>query len=120
MPVEGRDSAYVWDMLQAVKKTLRAVEDKTLSEYLQDEDLRLVVERRIEIMGEAARRVSASLRAAHPEIPWRLIIGQRNVMAHEYDEIDHERVWKLVTAEFPRLVRLLDPLLPPIPSDEPR
>lgn len=94
-------AAYLWDILQAVTKTIQAVKDKTLGEYLQSEDLRLVAERRIEIMGEAARRLSASFRTGHPEIPWNLMIGQRNVMAHEYDEIDHERVWRLVTGGIP-------------------
>lgn len=111
-------AAYLWDILQAVTKTIQAVKDKTLGEYLQSEDLRLVADRRIEIMGEAARRLSASFRTGHPEIPWNLMIGQRNVMAHEYDEIDHERVWRLVTGEFPRPAGLLKPLVPFVPPDE--
>lgn len=118
MPVEDRDAAYLWDILQAATKTIRAVQGKSLDDYLADEDLRLIVERRIEIIGEAARRVSEAFRAAHPDIPWRSMIGQRNVMAHQYDEIDHERIWNVISVGLSRLVRLLAPLVPPPPPED--
>ena len=117
MPIEDRDAAYLWDILRAAEKTVGTVRGKRLEEYLADEDLRLIVERRLEILGEAARRVSEAFRSQHPEIPWKAMIGQRNVMAHEYDEIDHERVWNVVVRNLPELVRLLKPLVPPPPED---
>jgi len=117
MPPDERDSAYLWDMLDAA----RAVEEFTSSvkcgEYLQDRKLRMAVERAVEIIGEAARRVSEGFRSAHPEIPWKKIIGQRNVLAHEYGEVRHERMWVLATAEIPDLIATLIPLVPPLPSD---
>ncbi|MFH0963774.1 MAG: HepT-like ribonuclease domain-containing protein [Planctomycetota bacterium] len=118
MSLEERDAAYLWDIVQAAEKTARAVRGKSLRDYLADEDLRLIVERRLEIMGEAARRVSEGFRGEHGDIPWKSMIGQRNVMAHEYDEIDHERVWNVVMAGLPRLVRLLKPLVPPAPEEK--
>jgi len=117
MSVDERDAAHLWDMLQGATKTMRAVQGTSFAQYLADEDLRLIVERRIEIIGEAARRVSEAFRAEHPDVPWRSMIGQRNVMAHEYDEIDHERVWNVVTVELPRLVQALKPLVPPPPPE---
>ncbi len=54
-----------------------------------------------------------ALRATHPEIPWQQIIGQRNVLAHEYGEIRHERIWLVVRHHIPELIRSLEPLLPP-------
>ena len=56
-----------------------------------------VIERVLEIIGEAARRVSEPLRPKNPEIPWSRIIAHRNVLAHEYDEIHQELVWKTAT-----------------------
>jgi predicted nucleotidyltransferase len=53
----------------------------------------------------------------HPEIPWRKIIAQRNVLAHEYGEVEPSLVWVLVTDHLPRLVAQLEPLLPPPPSE---
>jgi uncharacterized protein with HEPN domain len=48
------------------------------------------VERNIEIIGEAARRISDDLKQEYPEIPWRKIITQRNVLIHDYDDIDYK------------------------------
>ena len=58
-------------------------------------------------LGEAAGRVSALFRNTHPEIPWRQIIGQRNVLIHEYGEIKQERIWKVVKENIPQLIELL-------------
>jgi len=114
---DDRDAAHLWDMLDAA----RAVEEFTspvkFGQYLEDRKLRMAVERAVEIIGEAARRVSDGFRSAHPEIPWKKIIGQRNVLAHEYGEVRHERMWVLATAEIPDLIRKLTPLVPPLPSD---
>jgi uncharacterized protein with HEPN domain len=114
MPPE-RDPAHLWDMLQAARGIVASVRDLTLDRYAADENLRLAVERRIEIIGEAARRVSEELKRAHPEIPWQRIVGQRNVLIHEYDEIDDERIWNLAIRDIPHLIAALEPLLPPPP-----
>jgi uncharacterized protein with HEPN domain len=80
--------------------------------------LRSAVERMIHVIGEAARGVSKTLREVHPEIPWKGIIGQRDVLAHDYGRINHARIWDIATVHVPDLIRKLEPLLPPIP-DEP-
>ena len=114
MPPE-RDPIYLWDMLTAAKGIAASVQSLTLERYLGDENLRLAVERRIEIIGEAARRISDEFKRAHPEVPWRPIIDQRNVLIHEYDEIEHERIWNLAVRAIPDLIVKLAPLLPPLP-----
>jgi uncharacterized protein with HEPN domain len=114
MRPEARDASYLLDMLQHARGVVRAVEGRTLSAYVADEDLRLRVERRIEIIGEAARRVSDAFREAHPEIPWHKIIAQRNVLAHEYGDVDDEIMWDVATISVPELIRLLDPLAPKV------
>ena len=67
--------------------------------------------------GEAARRMSDDFRQAHPEIPWSDIIGQRNVIAHQYEEIRQERIWSVVTSDIPTLIAQLEPLIPPLPPE---
>jgi uncharacterized protein with HEPN domain len=52
-------------------------------EFLRNRTVQLAVERLLEVIGEAARRVSEAFRQAHPEIPWRRIVAQRNVLSHE-------------------------------------
>ncbi len=90
--------------------------DASPAEYLKDAMLRSAVERQIEIIGEAAGRLSGGFRAAHPEIPWQRIIAQRNVLIHDYGEIDHQRVWKLVMEYIPRLIEQMEPLVPEPPE----
>jgi len=79
--------------------------------------LQSAVERQLEILGEAARRMSDNFRQAHPEIPWSDIIGQRNVIAHQYEEIRQERIWSVVTSDIPTLITQLEPLIPPLPPE---
>ena len=86
-------------------------------EYLADRTLQMAVERAVEIIGEAASRVSESFKADHPEIPWRQIVAQHHVIAHEHGEIKQERLWLVASRDVPILVRQLEPLLPPRPKD---
>ena len=74
--------------------------------------LRNAIERNMEIIGEAANRVSDGFQKSHSEIPWKSIIGQRNILIHEYGEIKDERIWAVVTNHIPELIQFLEPLLP--------
>lgn len=77
----------------------------------------MAVERALEIIGEAARRVSETFKQAHPEIPWRSIIAQRNVLAHEYNEIEQELIWTVATVRIKELIANLEPLILLIPPE---
>ncbi|HXO21256.1 MAG TPA: HepT-like ribonuclease domain-containing protein [Thermoanaerobaculia bacterium] len=110
-----RDPVHLWDMLQAARGVIASVEGLTFDQYAADENLRLAVERRIEILGEAARRVSTRFKEQHPEIPWRPIVDQRNVLIHAYDEVADERIWKLAVDDIPQLIGQLAALVPPLP-----
>lgn len=118
MRPDDRDAGYLLDMLQHARGVARAVQGRTFDEYSGDEDLRLAVERRIEIIGEAARSVSPTFQEAHPDIPWPKIVAQRNVLAHEYGEIEDEIIWKVATVSVPELIVLLEPLVPPLPPED--
>jgi uncharacterized protein with HEPN domain len=69
--------------------------------------------RQLGIIGEAARKVSQETRNAHPEIPWSEIIGMRNRLIHEYSRINLQRVWDTIQNDIPRLITLIEPLVPP-------
>jgi len=116
MPPEASDAAYLWDMLDAARAATGFVSGKTKDEYLRDRLLQAAVERKIEIIGEAARKVSEQFRSTHPGIPWRPIIAQRHVLAHEYGEIIQERVWSVIEDHIPELIAALEPLVPPAPE----
>ena len=72
---------------------------------------RLALERTLEIIGEAARRVSSATRHANPQIPWTGIIGTRNALAHQYGAIDYRRLHATASEGVPRLIEILERLL---------
>jgi uncharacterized protein with HEPN domain len=115
---ERRDPAYLWDMLDAARRIQRFTSGVSPQHYLQNEMMQSAVERLIEVIGEAARRVSGEFKQAHPEIPWQQIIAQRNVIAHEYGTIIHDRIWQVVETAIPELIVLLEPLIPPLPQEK--
>jgi uncharacterized protein with HEPN domain len=116
MPPEKADVAYLWDMWDAAQAVREFVFGKTFYHYQHDRMLRGAVERHLEIIGEAANRVSLDCRANHPEILWRSIIAQRHVIAHEYGEIKHELIWKVATVHVPELITQLESLIPKSPN----
>ena len=62
----------------------------------------------MEIIGEAAKNVSAETRARLPEVPWRAIAGTRDRLVHAYFDVDHDRLWQIVSVDLPALVAQLE------------
>lgn len=108
MPPKRDDVGYVWDMLDRARAVAAFVEGKTFHDYQRDRMLKSAIERQIEIIGEAASRVSKEFRAQHPGVPWQRIISQRNALAHEYGEIEDELLWVTATVHVPDLISLLE------------
>jgi uncharacterized protein with HEPN domain len=73
----------------------------------------------LEIIGEAAGRVSEPVRNAHPEIPWRKITGMRHRLIHGYDEVDLDIVWKALRDDLRPLIAVLERIVPRDDEDEP-
>jgi uncharacterized protein with HEPN domain len=108
-----RDTAYLLDILEAAKLAVAYVSTKTKEEFLQDTQCQDAVIRRLEIIGEAARRISEGTRARLPHLPWSAMINTRNLMIHEYDDVDLAVVWDTVQNHLPALIRAIAPLVPP-------
>jgi uncharacterized protein with HEPN domain len=68
-----------------------------------------------EILGEEARKVSTSFRSEHPEIPWRRMIGLRNILAHRYYSIDHALIWTIIHEKLAPVLDQIRSLIPPLP-----
>ena len=92
MPLEKDDTIYVLDMLTAARTVVAFTQNRSFEDYEKDLLLRSAVERQIEIVGEAARRVSVSFQKTHTHIPWVKIMAQRHVLAHDYGDIKHDRI----------------------------
>jgi uncharacterized protein with HEPN domain len=102
-------------MLQAARGVTELITGLDYDQYLADRRTQLAVERQIEIVGEAARNVSEEFCDRHHEIPWVKIIAQRHVLAHEYGDIQQERIWRVATTHIPELISQLEPLVPDPP-----
>lgn len=108
-----RDDAYILDMLLAARKVRDFTQDVTWEQFQTDELMQNGVMRQIQIIGEAARKVSPRYQQTHPEIAWQGIIGMRNRLVHEYFRIIPESVWEVVQKDIPELIRVIEPLVPP-------
>ena len=112
MPRKKNDSAYIWDMLQAAKLVREFSMNQSFQDFLEDKMRRSAIERQIEIIGEAANRLSKEFQADHSEIPWNRIISQRHILAHEYDDLAYEILWNVVSIHIPSLIEKLERILP--------
>lgn len=117
MRPDQRDASYLWDMLEAARWVIESTRGTSLVEYSSNRMLYLAVERSVQIIGEAANRVSPEFQQAHPEIPWRRIVSQRNVLVHEYGDVEHALMWDLIERDLPILVEQLVSLIPPLPKE---
>jgi uncharacterized protein with HEPN domain len=114
MQPQERDFALLWDMREAIRQIQEFLQDVDYPKYVASRLLQSAVERQLEILGEAARRISVELQQGHPEIPWRAMVGLRNILAHEYGEVNQDRLWLVITANLDKLARQLDGLIPPL------
>ncbi|HSA33158.1 MAG TPA: DUF86 domain-containing protein [bacterium] len=112
MRPEDRDLSYIWDMLQAARDIVSFIEGKNFNKFEKDKLTRFAVERQLLVIGEAANHLSDGFQAAHAAIPWKRIIGLRNILAHDYGEILTERVWFTALHHIPELISQIEPLIP--------
>ena len=107
------DTAYLLDMLLSARDAGEFAAGLTFLQFEQSQLHQNAILKAIEIIGEAAARISEETKQAHPGIPWPEIIGMRNRLVHAYFEVDLKRVWKTAQQDVPRLIDLIEPLVPP-------
>ena len=118
MSPEERDNAYLWDMREAARDCEDFVSDSSYDEFCANRMMHSAVERRLEILGEAAGKVSDSFQSSHPEIPWKEIKGIRLVLAHRYGDINLHELWQAVKRDLPSLIEQLDGLIPAVSEQD--
>ncbi|MFH0765359.1 MAG: HepT-like ribonuclease domain-containing protein [Calditrichota bacterium] len=112
MQPDESDLTLLLDMFKASREIVQFTKGFSLNRFARNKVVRYAVERQITVIGEAAKKISIKFKDAHPEFPWRSIIAQRNIIAHEYGEIIIERVWLTASVHIPDLLAMLEPLIP--------
>jgi uncharacterized protein with HEPN domain len=107
----GKNEAYLADILHSAKAIQRFTAGVTLEQFKANEEKYEAVIRKFEIIGEAARRLSPEAKALFPEIPWRMVTAMRNILIHDYDDVDLDIVWETLNRDLPPLVGRLEPYL---------
>jgi uncharacterized protein with HEPN domain len=106
------DRLYLGHMLDMARKARDRIVELDKADYDADEDVRLALIHLVQVIGEAARKVSHEGQLALPEIPWREIIGMRNRIVHDYLGVDEDVVWEVVAFDLPSLVVVLERVVP--------
>ena len=108
-----RDEAYLLDILIAARKVSRYVEGVSWESFKEDDRTQDAVIRNLQIIGEAAHKLSNEFQSGHPEVPWGEIIGMRHRLVHDYSRINVAKVWETAQDDIPLLIRWIEPLVPP-------
>ena len=110
------ENALLLDMLLAAREAQEIAHGAALSDFRQNRTLQLAIVKAVEIVGEAASRISTETRELNPDIPWADIVGMRNRLVHGYFDINLVRVWETVEQDIPRLIVQLEGLVSEEPS----
>jgi len=100
-------------MLDSAREAAEFADGKLRSDLDDDRMLLLAIIKSIEIIGEAASKVSDTCRAEYDNIPWRDIIGMRNRLSHGYYDLNLDIVWETVQSDLPNIINSLNQIIPP-------
>ena len=109
---DNADLVRVKHMRDAAEEALRFIENLSRTDLEKNRMLTLALLKELELIGEAASKLSPKFRIKHSEIPWDLIVATRNRLIHGYFDVDLEIVWTTVSADLPQLVRQLKSIIP--------
>ncbi len=109
------DPAYLSDILDCIRK-INTYTNAGQTEFFQSQLIQDAVARNFEIIGEATKRLTPELRQQYPDIPWRRMAGFRDILIHNYMNIDVDRVWQAIselTSLTAQLQAVLQAITPP-------
>ncbi|MCD6384659.1 DUF86 domain-containing protein [Candidatus Sumerlaeota bacterium] len=102
---------FVEDVLDAMEKIERYIKGLSYETFTKSEMIVDAVIRNLEIIGEASRNLPENVRRKYPDIPWKRIIGLRNIVIHEYFGIDLSIIWEIITRNLPETKPLITEML---------
>jgi uncharacterized protein with HEPN domain len=102
------DRLTLGQMLDTVRRIRGMIRGQVRAAFDGDEVRQLALLHLIQVLGEAASRVSAEFRDAHPELPWAQMAGMRNRIVHGYDHVDPDIVWRVATEDLEPVLAALE------------
>ena len=108
---------FLQDILDSTAKVFSYTNGLTQEEFEANGMAYDAVIRNLEVIGEAAKQIPQELRDASPDIPWRMICGFRDHLAHAYFGLDNDTVWEVVTAELPTMAAEVGRLMKSLPRE---
>ncbi len=107
------DDIRLRHMLDSAREASDFATGRSRTDLDDDRMLALAIIKSIEIIGEAASKISEACRLENGNIPWRDIIGMRNRLSHGYFDINLDIVWETVQTDIPHIIKLLNQIIPP-------
>jgi uncharacterized protein with HEPN domain len=107
----SEDITRLKHMLEAAQKAIMFTQDRSRHVLDSDEVLALAVVRLLEIIGEASKNISDSIKSKYPAVPWKQIAGTRDRLMHGYFDVDLDIVWEIITSDLPPLSDSLEQIL---------
>lgn len=112
------DELYLRHILESAQKAKAFIQGRSRSDYDADEILRIALAHLLQVIGEAARKVSPATHAALSSIPWKAIMGMRHRIVHDYARIDEDLIWQTVLEDLNPLIEALENALANLSGDQ--
>ncbi|RKX51727.1 MAG: hypothetical protein DRP30_07465 [Thermotoga sp.] len=112
------DVVYLKHVRDAMKKVMKYLENKNKEEFIKNEILQDAVIRQLEIMGEAVKNLSLRIILDNPQIPWKGMVGLRDVLIHGYDKVNLEIIWKIAREDVPKTFKKIEDLIATFENEE--
>ncbi len=102
---------YIKDILESMDLIEEYIENFDFKKFSTDTETQDAVMRRFEVIGEAAARLTNQFKRTNTEIPWKAIIGLRNIIIHDYSSVNLKEIWKIASKDLPMTKKQIEELL---------
>jgi uncharacterized protein with HEPN domain len=104
------NTIYLEHIIDALDKISKYIQNQDLKSFLDNEEKQDAIVRKLEIIGEATKKISRELKIKNPQVPWKDMAGMRDKLIHDYFDVDLSIVWETAVHDVPELKQLLSAL----------